>query len=529
MSSAIQELTNFISARVPLIWVTTHEENRFLSEFTQSVVSPLKLSFSIWSQTSGLKTITRTNKTETFSGTQAPLTALQKIDSLPEANYQQVFVMRDLFLNPLEVRYLRDMYEDLADSGKTIIILSPFLAHNPGGIKEGIPPTLEKQMCVVEYSLPSFEDIVQIVRKSISSLGSKEYTEQEIEEFARSLSGLTSIEIDNATTTCVAEYKQLNNEHLLAFKKQSIRKSQVLEFMETDVDIDSVGGLDRVKEYFNRYKNCFDSSAVEFGVEAPKLLILLGICGTGKSYISKSIGNLFKLPLIQLDMGRIYGSLVGQSEQRVRSAISTLESNAPCLCLVDEVEKGISGTHSSSQSDGGTTSRVFGTLLTALQDGLKDVIFITTCNEIRNIPPEFIRRANEVFFVDLPGPDERWDILRIHLEKRKRKISWFSNIKDDFLLASEGYTGAEIEKAVKDAIARAFYDSSEEVTSSHILAALSETKPISQVMETQIKELQEWARNHARYASSYSEQKNKVIPVENNVESKRMKKLRSLN
>lgn len=524
----MSEISNFIAARVPLIWVTTHEENRFLTEFTSSVVSSLKLSLSVWSQTSGLRSLVRT-KAETFTGTEAPINAFKKISSLPEANYQQVFVMKDLFLNPLEVRYLRDMYEDLADSGKTIVIVSPFLAHNPGGSREGIPATLEKQVCVVEYSLPSFEDIVQRIKKFISSVNSKrKYSEKEIEELARALSGLTSLEIDNAISTCLAELKHLDSEYLLSFKKQSIRKSQVLEFMETDVDIDSVGGLDRVKEYFGRYKDCFDSSAIEFGVEPLKLVLMTGPPGVGKSLTCKTIGHLFKLPLLKLDMGRIFGSLVGASESRMRETLKQIEGLSPAIVMIDEIEKGLSGTRSSNQSDGGTTSRVFGTLLTAIQDGLKNVLIVGTANDVTSIPPEFIRRANEVFFVDLPGPEERWDILRIHLEKRKRKFSRFNDMRDKFLLASQGFTGAEIEKAVKDAIARAFYEKSDDVTSQHILAALSETKPISQVMESQIKELQEWARNHARYASSYSEQQNRTVSIEP-TDSKRMKKLRSLN
>ena len=250
---------------------------------------------------------------------------------------------------------------------------------------------------------------------------------------------------------------------------------------------------------------------------------MTGPPGVGKSLTCKTIGHLFKLPLIKLDIGKIFGSLVGASEARMRETIKQIEGLSPAIVMIDEIEKGLSGTRSSNQSDGGTTSRVFGTLLTAIQDGLENILIVGTANDITSIPPEFIRRANEVFFVDLPGQEERWDILRIHLEKRRRKLSVFKNMKDDFLIASEGFTGAEIEKAVKDAIARAFYEQSEDVTPEHILTALSETKPISQVMESSIKELQNWARNHARYASSYSEQKNKTVNIEST--DKKMKKL----
>jgi len=175
-----------------------------------------------------------------------------------------------------------------------------------------------------------------------------------------------------------------------------------------------------------------------------------------------------------------------------------------CVLWIDEVEKSLSGTKSSNFSDGGTLARVFGTLLTAMQDGMEGVSMIATANDITVLPPEFIRRFNEVFFVDLPGPDERWEILQIHLEKRGRDIADFESNKKMILKVSDGYTGAEIEKAIKDAIAVSFYDGKKKLSHKHVITALKDTKPISMVMKEKISKLREKARTHYRFASSWA-------------------------
>jgi AAA+ superfamily predicted ATPase len=505
LSPPLKELDNFIDARIPIIWVLTAEESRFIEELNREIVGPKDLHFSYWSTTSGLCRVNRYRSQEEVSGTTSAIKALQHILAEKEVDDRAVYVMKDLFLLPPEIRCLRDAYEDLADQGKTIIIVSPFLAYGPGGTKEGIPPTLEKQICVVEYSLPDHKEISRRIKRATAAL-QIEYSPTEVDEYSRAVRGLTSLEIENALAICLMSNDlKLDVDCLLQFKRQSIRKSQILEFMDTNVSVDDVGGLDKIKEYFTRYKNSFSQEAKEFGLEPLKMVILCGIPGTGKSLVAKTIGRIYKLPLLKFDIGKVFAGIVGQSESNMRSAIKSLEGMSPCVCMIDEIEKGLSGTRSSGVTDSGVTSKVFGTLLTAIQEGLQDVVLVATANDITSIPPEFLRRANEIFFVDLPSPKERWDILRIHLEKRGRKFSKYKEVMADFLDKSEGFTGAEIEKTVKDAIARAFYDESKDATPEHILDALSEIKPISQVMETQIKELQEWARGHARYASSHSE------------------------
>jgi SpoVK/Ycf46/Vps4 family AAA+-type ATPase len=332
-----------------------------------------------------------------------------------------------------------------------------------------------------------------------------DYTEDEYSELARACQGLTDEEIENNIALCLTARKELVPEVLFQEKKQVVKKNGILEFIDTDVIGGDVGGLDLVKSYLTKYSKAFTPEAQKFGVEPLKGVILLGIPGGGKSLLAKSLSHMWKLPLLRLDVGKVMGRLVGDSENNMRNALATAEAVSPCILFLDEIEKGLSGTQSSGQTDGGTTARVFGTLLTAMQEGLKDVIVIGTANSISALPPELIRRFNEVFFVDLPFEEERKEIFDIHLRKRGRKIKKFDI--DSLVSASEGFTGAEIEKAIKDGIAAAFYDNAEDVTDKYLLDALNDTKPISKVQGEKIKELQKWAENHARYASSYSVKK----------------------
>ena len=246
----------------------------------------------------------------------------------------------------------------------------------------------------------------------------------------------------------------------------------------------------------------YSVEAQKFGVEPLRGLILTGIAGTGKSLLARATAYILKLPLVRLDIGKIMGGIVGSSEANMRSAIQTLESIQPCVCWLDELEKALSGTQSSNRSDGGTLSRVFGTLLTAMQEGLKGVTLLATSNDISQLPPELIRRFNDIFFMDLPNRNERWEILAIHLNKRNRKIEIFEEHKDIILNALEDFTGAEIEKAVKDSITRAFYLKAQDVELEHLLSAIKGISPISKVQAEQVRTLQQWAKDHAKFASS---------------------------
>jgi SpoVK/Ycf46/Vps4 family AAA+-type ATPase len=531
-ASSIEHLENLVAARVPLIWVVTSEETRFLQEFSKNKKIQTNKKTWYWSATSGIvPSFEESNMgvacSGEFDGTKTVTNALDKFfdyDINAHNKTRLIIVMKDIHiaLQDIVARKIRDIYYEAADSGKTIVIVSPFLAYAGGS---GLHPLLEKQVVVVDYKLPNLEEITTVAKHTLDAAflqreNSKPiYSNDEWKLIGRSLQGLTSYEIENALATSITAFKTLDAEVLMKEKKQLIRKSNILEYIDSNVNIDDVGGLDLVKEYLTRYANITSEEAEKFGVEPLKGIVITGIPGVGKSLIAKAISHLWKLPLLKLDIGKIFGRLVGDSEANMRSAIAVIESASPNLVWIDEIEKALSGTGSSNMTDGGTTSRVFGTLLTAMQEGMKGCTIIATANDISKLPPELLRRFNEIFFVDLPSDEERWEIFGIHLTKRRREMKNFIGAKRELLEASEGFTGAEIEKAIQDAIALAFYNKQKDIQPKNILQTLKETKPISRVQSEQIVALQKWAVNHARFASSASRDKHQKIKDSTKIET----------
>ena len=526
-SNCIEEITALIKGRVPIIWVVTHEETRFIQDFVESIANPIKRQTFLWSAYQGLVRYGQENQTPRATGedkdTWNPQRGLQRIMEInvPKEQRGHVYIMRDfhtVLAEPIP-RQMRDMYDHLITNKKTLIVTSPILAHGPGGSKTGLPATLEKQVHVVYYELPTKEQIETRMRSVLDLMKqnnegkqrktSFDYTDAQYNTFARALQGLTLLEVEHAISTSLTHCKRLDAEKLVQDKRQILRKSEILEFIDTPTGLNEIGGLDLVKSYLTKYTKAHSKEALAFGVEPLKGILLTGVPGTGKSALAKAIGKLWEVPLLRLDVGKVMTGLVGGSEGKMREVINQAEAMAPCVLWIDEVEKSLSGTKSSNFSDGGTLSRVFGTLLTAMQDGMKGVTMIATANDITMLPPEFIRRFNEVFFVDLPGPEERWEIFGIHLAKRGRNISMLNKDKENILDACRDYTGAEIEKAVKDAIAHAFYDDKGEVTSKYVLAALHDTKPIAKVMKEKIQKIREKAKGQYRFSSSWSEKENK--------------------
>lgn len=528
--NCMEEILALIKARVPIIWVQTHEEGRFIQEFCDAIAEPYNRQVWLWSAYQGLirRDQQLANQGGQASGEEAetwnPKKALERISrmSKPTNDCKGIcYLLRDFHIALAEpiARQLRDMYEHLIGSGKTLIVTSPILANGAGGAKPGLPATLEKQITVVRYELPDKDQIETRIREIIQHMSANarskknnktklDYPDEEIQQFVRALQGLTLTELDDAISTSMTHLGEINVNKLIAAKRQIIKKNEILEFIDTPFTMDDVGGLDVAKDFLKKYATAHTDEAKEFGVEPLKGILLTGVPGTGKSLLAKAIGWLWKMPLLRLDVGKVMTGLVGGSEEKMRQVIQQAEAMSPCILWIDEVEKSLSGTKSSNFSDGGTLSRVFGTLLTAMQDGMDGVTLIATANDITMLPPEFIRRFNEVFFVDLPGPDERMEIFAIHLRKRGRDIKNFTKAKEELLKASDNYTGAEIEKAVKDAVAAAFYSKSKDVTSQDLVNALQETKPIAKVMGDKVRKLRDKARGQYRYASKWAEQQN---------------------
>lgn len=519
--NSIDQIKAMVRAHVPIIWVVTHEEERFINELSKEIGEALKKEIWTWSSYQGIIKYTGETVTHRASGewdkTWNAQLALEKINGYKYSSDKRgaIFVLKDFHtvLTQPVPRQMRDMYISLVDSQKTLIIVSPCLAHGPSGRSPGIEPTLDKQVTVVEYELPDHNYIVERAKETINHVKENnpnpktsktklDYSDEEYRVFGRALQGMTEVEIDNALFTCLSHIKRIDERRLLHEKKQVVKRTDILEYIEQSPMMEDVGGLDEAKKYFTLYADQFDPEAKEFGVEPLRGVLLTGVPGTGKSLLAKAIAACWKLPLLRLDVGKVMTGLVGGSEEKMRMVINQTEAIAPCILWIDEIEKSLSGTKSSNFSDGGTLARVFGTLLTAMEERFEGVVVVATANDISALPPELIRRFNEVFFVDLPVPEEREEVLRIHLKKRGRNLEDLDIDVPAVIAASHMFTGSEIEKAVKEAITRAWRDGKREVNTQDLVGAMKDTKAIAKVMGEKIGQIRDWARDRARYASS---------------------------
>jgi SpoVK/Ycf46/Vps4 family AAA+-type ATPase len=315
--------------------------------------------------------------------------------------------------------------------------------------------------------------------------------------------GLTVGEAENVFAKIIVKDGRLGGEHInevFAEKQQIIRKSGLLEYCASSESFAQVGGLAVLKDWLNKRALALSAEARAFGLPVPKGLLMLGVQGCGKSLCAKAVATQWQLPLLRFDMGRMFNSFIGSSEENVRRAIAVAESVAPAILWVDEIDKAFAGSQGSGVSDGGTTARVFGTFLTWLSEKQAPVFVAATANDISQLPPELLRkgRLDEIFFVDLPALDERLEVLRIHFQKRGRDPAAFD--LQALAQASHDFSGAELEEAINSGLYDAFY-AREQLTTAHVLAALAQTVPLARTMSEQISRLRAWAEGRARNAS----------------------------
>ncbi|HVE83515.1 MAG TPA: AAA family ATPase, partial [Myxococcales bacterium] len=432
-----------------------------------------------------------------------PREVLQAIEKLSEPSLVVLKDFHAYFQDPAVVRGLRELSHLLKTTYTTAILLSPSLA---------IPPELEKEITVLDVPLPTFQDLWQllkdvaaVVRKSGRAAVS--LNRDQAEAIVKAAQGLTLSEAENAFAKAVAQDQRLDAQDIsliLEEKRQVVRKGGLLEYYSAEETLSDVGGLDLLKQWLARRVNAFSEAARQFGLPEPKGLLLLGVQGCGKSLMAKAVASQWQLPLLRLDMGRIFSGLVGSSEENLRRAIQLAEGVAPVVLWVDEVEKGLSGAGGNHGAlDGGVTARVFGTFLTWLQEKKAPVFVVATANRIDGLPPELLRkgRFDEIFFVDLPGAPERREIFRIHLLRRRREPAGFD--LQGLAERAESFSGAEIEQAVVSGLYDAFSEGVQ-LEQRHLETAIGETFPIATTMREEISRLREWARHRTRPASSQS-------------------------
>jgi hypothetical protein len=417
-----------------------------------------------------------------------------------------IFVFSDFhnFIGDSSVkRTLRDLATMLRSTLSTVVLLSPVLK---------IPEELEKDLTIVDFPLPGrpqLEALLEQIARDIADNPalSVDLSPESRDAVVNAAVGLTLNEAENVFAKTLVLSQRLDAAQaplIYGEKKQIVRKSGLLEYIEVEETLSSVGGLDRLKAWIAKRRHAMDPRAREFGLPPPRGVLLVGVQGCGKSLAAKATANELQYPLLRMDVGRLFSKMVGETEFNIRRALSIAETVAPVVLWIDEIEKGLSGVKSSGASDAGTTSRVFGTIITWLQEKRSPVFVIATANEIEDLPPEILRkgRFDEIFFVDLPSEEERREIFAIHLAKRGRDPARF----DLGLLAreSEGFSGAEIEQAVVEALFNV-YGVKADIETADVFFVLKNVVPLSQTMRQSITARRMWAIGRTVNASSLTD------------------------
>jgi SpoVK/Ycf46/Vps4 family AAA+-type ATPase len=495
----LEELDTLVRARYPLIYLVSWEEQR-LDNLLASLAQSHGKQLHAWTSTRGLRKLSGGRVVPPVEGSEDPLVALGAIEKLGEPSLVILKDFHPCLSDPRVVRGVRELGQALQKTYTTAILLSPTLV---------MPVELEKEVTVLDVPLPTYRDLVGLLREIVTVLRQNkqavvELKKEQAEQLVKAALGLTLHEAENAFAKAIANDQRLDASDIklvLEEKRQVIRKSGLLEYYPVDESLTGVGGLDNLKSWLDQRTSAFSEAARDFGLPEPKGLLLLGVQGCGKSLTAKAIASQWSLPLLRLDMGRIFSGLVGSSEENLRKAIRVAESAAPAVLWVDEIEKALAGIGSSGNSDGGVTARVFGAFLTWLQEKTAPVFVVATANRIDGLPPELLRkgRFDEIFFIDLPDVKERAQIFDIHLRRRKRDPARFDLPALGALAVN--FSGAEIEQVVVAGLYQAFAEKGE-LAQGHLERAIRETFPLAMTLREEIARLREWARDRTRPASA---------------------------
>ncbi|SMG37099.1 AAA family ATPase [Paenibacillus aquistagni] len=502
-------LSNLMRARFPFLYITTWEETRAISVISdtandEELIKTVRKVFT-WSVTRGLEENGRIISEDSNEA----LKCLEFIESYEEP---AVFILKDFHVffgsdsrheDYQVIRKIRDMLPALKQSvnPKNVIFVSPTFI---------LPNDLQKDVTIVDFDLPSFAEIKGMLKEMIEANRVNgrivmDLTPDDEERLAKAALGLTLCEAENAFARAMVVDGRLDIKDvdvILEEKRQTIKKSEILEFIKTDIKIEDVGGLENLKRWLHKRNKSWMDSAAQYGLPAPKGILITGVPGCGKSLVAKAISAMWQLPLLRLDIGKIFGMYVGTSEENMRKAIQTVEAISPSILWIDEIEKGFSGI--ADGGDNGTSSRIFGTFLTWMQEKTKPVFVIATANNIHALPAEMMRkgRFDEIFFVDLPTKKERKEIFNLHIRKRLKepKVIGDFQLTEEILhlLAdrTEGYVGAEVEQIVIAALFEAFSeDRSIQLNDFH--KAIRNTVPLSITQAEQIQRIREWANVRA--------------------------------
>lgn len=502
----VLQLSRLFRARFPYIYITTWEEERAINLIKKIAKSEKLIRVArevyVWTQTNGFVV-----DGQKVDGTQSPDKA---IDFIRDCNKNAVFIMCDFHVyfgvkgrqvDYNVVRRLRDNLSDLKTSKfrKNVIFLASELL---------IPETMQKEITLLDMPLPTLPEIKAKFDRMItqnSQIDTSSLDEDGKEKLCKAAMGLTLQEAENAFALAMVNDGRVDISDLdtiLSEKMQVIKKTGILEFINTDIKISDVGGLENLKNWLNKRNNSWSEAAKKYCLPAPKGVLITGVPGCGKSLTAKAMSAAWQLPLLKLDFGKIFSGIVGSSEENMRKAIKTAEAVAPSILWVDEIEKSLSGLN--SNGDSGTSSRIFGTFLTWMQEKTAPVFVIATANNINSLPAELLRkgRFDEIFFVDLPTQREREEIFKLHLSKRLKDKDVSSHLEINNELykklaqMTEGFVGAEIEQVVISALYEAFFNK-RPLEFSDLENTIKNVVPLSVTQKEQILAIRQWANIRA--------------------------------
>lgn len=486
------ELILLLKARYPIIYINTIEEDRVEYVIRKHIKASLNRSIYSWDFVDGY---TNNPNNEGFAK-RNPLQALELIERLTSET-PALFLLKDFnrFLIDISIsRKLKNVSRILKLQPKTIIII---------GSEFQIPKELQDLITVLQFNLPLESEINQELTRLVTSLNLK-IDQQLFESLTRACQGLSLERIRRVLSKIIATHKTIDEKSidvLLSEKKQIISQTEILEYWAVNEKIDDIGGVDKLKEWLKKRKTSFGLKASNYGLPTPRGLLLVGIQGTGKSLTAKAIASEWQLPLLKLDVGKLFGGIVGESESRLRQMIDVAETLSPCILWIDEIDKAFS--NSDNKGDSGTSNRVLATFISWLSEKTKPVFVVATANNVDMLPLEIIRkgRFDEIFFLDLPEFNEREQIFKIHIQEF-RPNSWKLFDYTKLAQLSETFSGAEIRQSVIEAMYHAF-DEEREFTTDDICIALNELIPLAQLENNQTLKLQNWASSgRIRLASS---------------------------
>ncbi len=514
MGDVFRKLMLMIRAYYPVLYLYGYEYYR-TKQKVKGIVDVLRgegkhVNLFQWDCVYGLVQLLADKTEKSIERTQNPIEVLGYILNSRKNGEKNIFILDDInnYFDRDEVRLLvRKIAEATNNNTHALIISSSYK----------LPADLEKYVTVLQIPLPQRKEIGDVL-DVVARQSKIELSISLRDKLIDAALGMTSMEADLAY--CLASVKDSFDKNspftVASEKEQIIRKSGILDYFPQNESLKDVGGMDNLKDWLQKRQLAYEKNAREWGLKEPKGLLLLGVPGCGKSLIAKSIASNWNMPLLRLDIGKVFQGIVGSSEDNIRKAIATAEAVAPCVLWIDEIEKGLNGVQSSGSTDGGVTSRIFSTILTWMQEKTAPVFVVATANNINQLPPELLRkgRFDEIFFVDLPGQAEKEKIFSIHLKKNGKDPSLYA--LDILAQQAKEFNGAEIEECIKEAMFSAYVQnpSAPKLEMAHIINAIKGTVPLSMTMREQIAALRNWAATRAKNASSESrKESNDEMPI----------------